>query len=165
MFDPDYAAPVDPVERARAFALAAYGSAAELEHPEHVRALVEAAGADEESQEAALLHDLVEDTDTELVAIEAEFGPRVAALVGALTEDDSIESYGARKAEHRERARDAGADVALLFVADKLSNARRMKQGLKEPDPAKVGHDRATLATMREAYPELPLLGELEQEL
>ena len=153
------------VERAHAFALAAYRSGDALDHPEDVRALVEGAGADAEVQAAALLHDLIEDTATDLGMITAEFGDRVAALVAAMTEDESIVSYGARKAEHRERARSAGRDVALLFVADKLSNARRMHVGLKTPDPDQIAHYAATLATMREAYPDLPLLAELAREL
>ena len=150
---------------ASAFALAAYQAREELEHPEEVRDLVARAGADEEVQAAALLHDLVEDTDVELGEIAAEFGSRVAAIVSAMTEDASIEDYSERKAEHRLRARDAGGDVALLFVADKLSNARRMRRGQKEPDARKVGHYGATVDTMRSAYPDLPLLGELDGEL
>ena len=150
---------------ARAFALDAYGSQDELEHPDEVRGLVAQTGAGDELQAAALLHDLVEDTDVQLGEIAAEFGSRVAALVAAMTEDDSIEDYAARKQEHRLRARDAGRDVALLFVADKLSNARRMCRGQKEVDARKVGHYAATLETMRDAYPDLPLLAELGTEL
>lgn len=114
---------------------------------------------------AGVLHDLVEDTDTSLGDIEAEFGPRVAGLVGAMTEDSSIKDYGERKAEHRKRACEAGRDAANLFVADKLSNARRMRRGQKEPEPKKLEHYRLTLETMKSAYPDLPLLVPLEEEL
>ena len=89
----------------------------------------------------------------------------MAGLVGAMTEDDSISDYGERKEEHRCRVRDAGRDASLLFVADKLSNARRMRRGQKEPEPRKLKHYAATLATMKDAYPGLPLLAELEEEL
>jgi (p)ppGpp synthase/HD superfamily hydrolase len=149
--------------RARAFAAAAYGSDQELEHPAEVAALV--GSDDEELWAAAMLHDVVEDTPVELPEIAGEFGSRVAALVGAMTEDGSIADYGERKQEHRLRARDAGPDVALLYVADKLSNARRMRRGKKQPETRKLAHYRATLETMREAYPELRLLAELEAEL
>jgi (p)ppGpp synthase/HD superfamily hydrolase len=153
---------VNLASRARDFAADAYDSDEELEHPAEVAEMV---GDDDELRAAALLHDLVEDTRVELPEIEAEFGSRVAALVAAMTEDGSISDYGKRKHEHRVRARDAGQDVALLFVADKLSNARRMGRGQKEPDAGKLGHYRKTLETMREAYPDLPLLDELETEL
>lgn len=149
--------------RAREFAAQAYGSAQELEHPTEVATLVGA--DDQELWAAALLHDLVEDTAVELPGIEEEFGARVAELVGALTEDTSISDYRERKEEARCRARDAGRDAALLFVADKLSNARRMRRGQKAPEPRKLEHYAATLRTMREAYPDLPLLAELDEEL
>jgi (p)ppGpp synthase/HD superfamily hydrolase len=154
---------VDLAARARAFALAAYGSPRELEHPDEVAALVDT--DDEELRAAALLHDVVEDTDVEPAGIEAEFGPRVAGIVAAMTEDETIDAYGRRKQEHRHRAREAGRDVARVFVADKLSNVRRMRRGQKRVDEKKLAHYRATLETMREAYPDLPLLEELEAEL
>jgi (p)ppGpp synthase/HD superfamily hydrolase len=154
---------VNVASRARAFAADAYGSEQELGHPTEVATLVGA--SDEDLWAAAILHDVVEDTDVELPQIAAEFGSRVAALVGAMTEDGSIPDYGERKQEHRLRARDAGSDAALLFVADKLSNARRMRRGQKQADAKKLAHYRATLETMRTAYPDLPLLAELEAEL
>lgn len=136
-----------------------------IAHLTEVVELVRSAGAGPDLQAAALLHDLVEDTGVSLEQIERGFGARVAEIVAAMTEDESIGDYAARKAEHRQRARDAGEEVALLFVADKLSNIRRMKRGQKDPEPEKVAHYEATLATMRAAYPELPLLDELEAEL
>jgi (p)ppGpp synthase/HD superfamily hydrolase len=156
---------VDPVQRARAFAGQAYGSQSELEHPSEVAALVGEAGGDEQVQAAGYLHDLVEDTDVEPADIERDFGPRVKDLVAALTEDESIGDYAERKEEARCRARDAGRDAALLFVADKLSNARRMRRGQKKAEPRKLGHYARTHATMSAAYPDLPLLDELDAEL
>jgi (p)ppGpp synthase/HD superfamily hydrolase len=154
---------VKTASRAREFAVQAYGSSQELEHPTEVATLVGA--GDDELYAAALLHDLVEDTDVELPDIENEFGSRVAGLVGAMTEDGSIEDYRERKEEARCRARDSGRDAAKLFVADKLSNVRRMRRGQKEPEQRKLEHYAATLRTMRDAYPDLPLLPELEEEL
>jgi (p)ppGpp synthase/HD superfamily hydrolase len=153
------------VEHAHSFAAQAYDSPAELEHPSEVAELVRHAGGDEELQAAAVLHDLVEDAGVQVSQIATEFGSHVAAVVAAMTEDESIEPYLERKREHRLRARDAGREVSLLFVADKLSNARRMRRAAKEPEADKLGHYGATLETMREAYPDLPLLDELEAEL
>src|SRR3954471_827765 len=140
--------------RAREFAAGAYGSAQELEHPTEVATLL--GSDDEELWAAALLHDLVEDTDVELTEIADEFGSRVAGLVGAMTEDGSIDDYRERKEEGRCRARDSGRDAARLFVADKLSNVRRMRRGQKEPEQRKLDHYAATLQTMKDAYPDLP---------
>lgn len=154
---------MDLARRARTFALAAYGSPQELEHPSEVATLVDT--DDEELWAAALLHDIVEDTAVQPADVAAQFGPRVAGIVEAMTEDATIEAYGERKQEHRRRACAAGRDVARVFVADKLSNARRMRRGQKEVDGRKLAHYRATLETMRRAYPDLPLLDELEAEL
>jgi (p)ppGpp synthase/HD superfamily hydrolase len=163
VFDVSTLTSVDVARRARAFAADAYESDQELAHPLEVATLV--GPSDEELWAAAVLHDLVEDTDVELPEIAAEFGSRVAALVGAMTEDGSIQDYGERKQEHRLRARDAGRDAALVFVADKLSNARRMRRGQKEQEARKLDHYAETLNTMRAAYPDLPLLPELGSEL
>jgi (p)ppGpp synthase/HD superfamily hydrolase len=156
---------VEVAEHARVFAAEAYGSEEELEHPAEVAALVRDAGGNTDLEAAGFLHDLVEDTDVELSQIASEFGSEVAALVAAMTEDGSIPDYAQRKEEHRCRALDSGRDAALLFAADKLSNARRMRRGQKEPDPRKLGHYAQTLATLRAAYADLPLLDELEAEL
>lgn len=153
------------MDHARAFAAHAYDAPAELEHPSEVAELVRQAGGDDELQAAALLHDVVEDTDVDVGQIAAEFGSHVAAVVAAMTEDESLDDYYERKQEHRVRARDAGREVALVFVADKLSNARRMRRAEKAPKARKVGHYGATLELMREAYPDLPLLDELDAEL
>jgi hypothetical protein len=40
-----------------------------------------------------------------------------------------------------------------------------MNRGQKAPDPKKLEHYRATLDAMRDSYPDLPLLDELESEL
>jgi (p)ppGpp synthase/HD superfamily hydrolase len=165
VFDAGKFLPVGVVERARGFAAEAYGSSGDLEHPIEVARLLRDAGFGEETQAAAVLHDLIEDTDVDAAAIAAEFGSNVAAVVSSMTEDESIEDYAARKDEHRRRAVGAGRDVAAIFVADKISNARRMRRGQKELDPRKIAHYAATLGQVREAYPDLPLLDQLDEEL
>jgi (p)ppGpp synthase/HD superfamily hydrolase len=126
---------------------------------------VESAGTPPEVVAAALLHDVVEDTDLEVSDIGARFGPHVAELVAAMTEDRSITGYAKRKLEHRGRIAAAGREASLIFVADKLSNARRMLRGQKKPAKRKIAHYASTLEMMREKYPDLPLLDDLEREL
>ena len=153
------------VEHARTFAAATYESNEEFEHAQEVAELAERVGCDPEVVAAALLHDVVEDTDVGVEELESRFGPRVGALVASLSEDESIADYPARKAEHRERVCAAGRDAAAIFVADKLSNARRMRRAEKEVKLPKIAHYTATLELMRAHYPDLPLLDELEREL
>jgi (p)ppGpp synthase/HD superfamily hydrolase len=162
---PRYLLRVDLVEGARAFALRAYGSESKLEHPLEVARLVEATGASEDVVAAAVLHDVAEDTDAGVEEITAEFGPRIAALVETLTEDDSIRAYRERKADLRTRACAAGPDAAVIAVADKLSRVRGIRRGDKQPRQRKVAHYEARLALVREHYPGLPLLDQLGKEL
>jgi GTP diphosphokinase / guanosine-3',5'-bis(diphosphate) 3'-diphosphatase len=62
-----------------------------LTHPVLVAELVGGAGFGPDVQAAALLHDVVEDSDVDLTEITRRFGPRVAEVVAALTENDRIE--------------------------------------------------------------------------
>lgn len=156
---------MDVVARARRICAEAYASREALDHPSEVAGLVDRAGCPPDVVAASLLHDVVEDTDMGVATIEREVSPRVAELVAILTENDEIPDYEQRKAEHRERVADAGRDASVIFVADKLSNARRMRTGGKEPDAKKLAHYVATLDLMRRRHPSLPLLDELEKEL
>jgi (p)ppGpp synthase/HD superfamily hydrolase len=153
------------VGRAEQFARQAYGPEGDLAHPLEVSRLVGSAGAPDLLVAAALLHDVLEDTQTTPAQIAASFGSRVAALVSTLTEDETIANYRQRKADLRSRARAAGPDAALIFVADKLSNARRMRRGDKALKVRKVAHYDATLQLMRREFPMLPLLDQLDREL
>jgi (p)ppGpp synthase/HD superfamily hydrolase len=136
----------------------------DIDHPLEIATLLDDIGSDERVVAAALLHDVVEDTSTDAVEIEERFGPEVADLVNAMTEDDRIESYEDRKAEHRARiTRDR--NVAAIYAADKLAGARDM---LDHPDtvPAlQLDHYLATLAVLCATHPDLPFLGELRREL
>ena len=153
------------VEQARTFAAATYESDEDFEHALEVAQLVEGMGCDSEVVAAALLHDIVEDTKVSPAELESRFGPRVAALVSALSEDESISGYEARKAEHRGRVCLAGHDAAAIFVADKLSNARRMRRKQKKPKLRKIAHYTETLELIGSHYPDVPLLADLEREL
>lgn len=56
-----------------------------IDHPARVAARVRAAANGDDAEIVAWLHDVVEDTDVTLVAIEGEFGPRIARAVDAMT--------------------------------------------------------------------------------
>jgi len=113
---------------------------------------------------AALLHDVIEDTETELGEIEARFGPEVAELVGEMTEDETISAYRERKAEHRGRVAESGR-AAAIYAADKLAKVRMLNERGERPDGEQLEHYRRTLTELREAEPSLPFLSELAEEL
>ena len=90
-------------------------------HPIHVAFLVREAGADEETVIAALLHDLLEDTDVTFEELEEAFGQRVARIVSELSEDKSLR-WEQRKSRMVEHLRVASPEAKLVAAADKAHN-------------------------------------------
>lgn len=103
-----------------------------VEHPVRVAALLDEQGYREEVLAAALLHDVVENSETTLDELRELFGGEVAGMVGALTDDESIDSYKARKAEHRERLAAAGEEAMAIYAADKLTNVKMLRDAYRE---------------------------------
>jgi (p)ppGpp synthase/HD superfamily hydrolase len=147
-----------------------------IEHPLTVAAMLEERGHGEEVLAAALLHDVVEDSETTLEELRLRFGDAIAGMVGVLSDDESIDPYRERKAEHRERVAAAGGDALAIYAADKLTNIRTLRaayaeQGeavaeeFKVPLELKIEVWEADLALLREKAPELPMLDPLEEEL
>src|SRR5688572_16228001 len=87
-----------------------------VEHPIAVARLVTGAGHDGPVVAAAYLHDVIEKTQVELPEIRERFGPEVAGIVEALTDDAAIEEYGERKRELRTRVLDAGGAATLIYA-------------------------------------------------
>jgi len=135
-----------------------------IDHPVAVARLLDEGEFPEVVVAAALLHDVIEDTDTELDEIEARFGPEVADLVGEMTEDATIAAYRERKAEHRGRVA-RNSRVAAIYAADKLAKVRMMNERGEHPDGERLEHYRQTLVELRAAEPSLPFLPELAAEL
>jgi RimJ/RimL family protein N-acetyltransferase/predicted HD phosphohydrolase len=170
------AAPVPPfidtplLEATYAFAREAYQSRPKtegggIEHPVQVARLVREAGAAEHVVAAALLHDLLEDTTTEPQELRERFGEQIADFVAVLTENEAISDYGLRKAALRGQVAESGRDPALIFVADKLARLRTLRAQGRPVEPSKLDHYRQTLRLLESRYPDLPLLGELAEEL
>jgi (p)ppGpp synthase/HD superfamily hydrolase len=106
------------------------GSAAEpyVNHVLEVAEILAAHGAPEEAILAGLLHDTVEDSDTDPEPITharlvAEFGEAVAGLVAEATDDKTLPKE-ARKALQVKRAPDKSPGAKMLKLADKISNLR-----------------------------------------
>ena len=147
-----------------------------VEHPVLVAALLDEQGYGEEVLAAALLHDVVEDSETSLEELRELFGDEVAGMVGALTDDEAIESYRERKAEHRERVAAAASGAHAIYGADKLTNVKALRaayedegdavrEEFKVPIELKTEIWEADLGLLREKAPEVPFLDELEKEL
>lgn len=152
------------------------GGMAYIHHPVAVAELLVEHGFGEEAVAAALLHDVVEDSETSVGEIASGFGPQVAELVAVLTDDESIEPYERRKDEHRRRVEAAGGDALAIYGADKLSNVRVLRRAydnegepageeFKAPLDVKERIWRGDLEMLRREAPELPFVDELEGEL
>ncbi|HEU4599478.1 MAG TPA: HD domain-containing protein [Solirubrobacterales bacterium] len=147
-----------------------------IDHPIAVAARLDEHGYGEEVLAAALLHDVVEDSETTLDELREKFGGEVAGLVGALTDDQSIDSYRERKAEHRERLAAAGGEALAIYAADKLTNSSTLRATFAEegdlvraefkvPLELKLEIWEEDLELLREKAAELPFLDELATEL
>jgi len=135
-----------------------------IEHPVAVARLLADRDFEEPIVAAALLHDVVEDTEATQEEIERQFGPEVATLVDEMTEKAGIEPYEKRKAEHRRRvAQDRRA--AAIYAADKLASTRHYLEGEDAPSDQQLAHYLQTVRTLSDANPEVPFLGDLRAEL
>jgi GTP pyrophosphokinase len=144
-----------------------------IEHPRMVAATLAARDYDEATLAAALLHDVVEDSDTTIEDLRGEFGDQVADLVAALSDDESIESYRDRKDEHRGRVAAVDGDALAIYAADKLTNmstlhaaieaeGMRVADEYKMPIGLKLEVWEADANMLRREAPELSLLDPLD---
>ena len=101
-------------------------------HPLSVAEILVELGLDEITLTAALLHDIVEDTDVTLGEIKAIFGIEVASLVDGVTKLSRIEyvSKEERQVENYRKMFLAMANdirVVIIKLADRLHNMRTLK--------------------------------------
>jgi len=152
------------------------GGMAYIHHPVAVAELLAAQGFGERAVAAALLHDVVEDSEASVEEISSRFGPEVAALVAALTEDEAIEPFEARKDAHRRHVVTVGGDALAIYAADKLSNIRVLRRSMASegeaageefevPLDVKEAVWTADLEMLRREVPELPFVDDLGAEL
>lgn len=99
-----------------------------------VASLVLDHGGDEEQAIAGLLHDAIEDAGAEQEAVIANrFGPRVASIVRACTDSDTVPKppWRARKEAYIAHLEFVGADALLVSASDKLHNSRAICTDLR----------------------------------
>ena len=97
-------------------------------HPFEVASLLHHAGAPERVVVAGALHDVIEKTSAGPSELTEPFGPEVTALVLAVSEDERIGTYEARKAALRSQVADAGHEALMVFAADKISKVRELRR-------------------------------------
>jgi (p)ppGpp synthase/HD superfamily hydrolase len=149
-----------------------------IAHLAHVSVILIRHGFDEDLAIAGLLHDAVEDQDVPLPAIEAQFGPRVASIVAALSErkqEGGVKRpWESRKQEMLHQLRRAGVDAVAVKAADTLHSVRTIITDLAEKGPAlwasfSRGPDQSlwfyesVAEIVRERLPEHPLADELDR--
>lgn len=72
--------------------------------------------------QAALLHDVVEDTGVTLAQIDARFGPAVAAGVAALTKDPAAGDKPAQMRDSLDRIRAQPPEIWMVKLGDRITN-------------------------------------------
>ncbi len=103
-----------------------------VNHPWAVAQICAQLHLDEQTIAAALLHDVVEDTDVELDELRAEFGPEIASLVEGVTKltRTTFQSREQSEAENYRKMIVAMAQdwrVILIKLADRLHNLRTIE--------------------------------------
>ena len=133
------------LDRAILFAVKAHAGAVRRDgHTPYILHCTEAAAIaatmtqEQEVLAAAVLHDVVEDTDVTAETLKSEFGSRVALLVGAMSEnkrpDLPPEATWLVRKEETIAALEESTDLAVaqLYLADKLSNLRGIARDYEE---------------------------------
>lgn len=139
-------------------------------HPLEVARLLRKHGCADHIVAAGVLHEVLEATDSDRDELEQRFGPHVAELVTALTDDPSIEDDSERRAALRLQVARAGEEAAIVFAADKISKVReirvRARRGALDPASlSKLKHYRDSLEMLDALLPRHRLVAELRQEL
>ncbi len=101
-------------------------------HPVGVATICAGLRLDEQTIAAALLHDVVEDTDTSLDRVRDEFGDEVAQLVDGVTKLTRVQFQSREQAEaenYRKMVVAMAEDVRVILVklADRLHNLRTIE--------------------------------------
>ena len=144
-----------------------------LLHPLEVGALLHVFGYPDHVVAAGLLHDILESSDTTALELRMRFGPAIARLVEAVSEEPAVADAVERKARLRQQVASAGPEAAAIFAADKLSKVREIRMlaargEISRDDPAtsrKLEHYTASRAMLETALGDLPLVRLLAFEL
>jgi len=147
-------------------------------HPLEVASLLFEAGAPDHLIAAGVMHDLIEKAGVTAAELTGRFGSQISELVRAVSDDDRIGGYGARKAALRRQVARAGDEALMLFAADKLSKLRELQRDTDRDDDGtsatppvrelrarRLRHYQRSLALLQERLPESSLVRDLRVEL
>jgi (p)ppGpp synthase/HD superfamily hydrolase len=141
-----------------------------LLHPLEVAAMLGRSRYPDHVIAAAVLHDVLEDTNAERADLTARFGTDVAELVVLVSDDPSIDDEEGRKDEVRERVRRARGHALVVYAADKVSKVRELRMliaaGLaRDEAEIKLRRYRKSLGMLEQATPVSPLVELLRFEV
>lgn len=119
-----------------------YGNEPYINHPIRVALDVQRHGGAYEQIVAALLHDVLEDTDTTYSEVYDKFGEKVADIVNDLTDKFTPEAFptvnrAERKVFEAERLKTIRPESKLVKVCDIIDNSKSVVAGILE-EPAFV---------------------------
>jgi (p)ppGpp synthase/HD superfamily hydrolase len=139
-------------------------------HPLEVASMLDRSHYPDHVVAAAVLHDVLEDTDAQRSELEDRFGPEVSELVALVSDEPSIADEEARKDAVRETVRRVGGYAAVVYAADKISKVRELRfllaEGLAGSDAeVKMGRYRRSLAMLEQTIPGSRLVEGLRFEL
>jgi (p)ppGpp synthase/HD superfamily hydrolase len=129
-----------------------------LVHPLEVASYLAREGVPDHAVAAAVLHDVLEDTDVERSELESTFGEEVTELVALVSDDPAIADEEQRKDDVRERVKRAGGYAVVVYAADKVSKVRELRMLVAtggDPDQTalKLRRHRKSLAMLEEEIP------------
>lgn len=138
-------------------------------HPFMVALMLARRGWSEEAVAAALVHDVLEDTDYSEAELREAMGPAVMAIVDAVTNDDAL-SWEDKKKKYIETVRAGGSEAKAVATADKIHNAESLIAAHAAKGSAVWSHfnagrekklwfENAMLAMLEESWDD-PLVGE-----
>lgn len=146
-----------------------------ITHPAHVAIILARNGFDDSVLAAAVLHDVLEDTDTTPEELRGEFGEKVAKLVQEVSEPDfdrpKSETWGRRKKAKLEQLRSASEEALAICAADRLHNVSNTVHDIKLYGPGvwekfrrgpekQLEFEHSVLEVLRQRFPH-PLTEEL----
>lgn len=136
------------VERAIQFAVFAHAGTKRkgkerpyILHPIEAMTIAASLTEDEDVLAAAVLHDVIEDTNLNEEDIEREFGPRVKALVMAESEDkmktmEASFSWKLRKQATIDHLKGIDREAKMICLGDKLANLREIARDYRQQGDA-----------------------------
>jgi GTP pyrophosphokinase len=114
-----------------------------IHHPLGVARICAELHLDEQTIAAALLHDVVEDTESDLEEVRSEFGPELAQLVEGVTKLTRISFQSREQAEaenYRKMIVAMAQDVRVILIklADRLHNMRTIEYQTRQKQAQKA---------------------------